>query len=131
MNIQQSVKVCLKKWVTYNGRASRSEMWWFYMFFIIYAIIAISSFSLISGDNFVIISGYNFVIIYWFGFLVCNIVGSLSCIAVGIRRLHDLDRSGHWIWLYFLPIIGIVILVVLFCMKSTEGANRFGSLDSQ
>ena len=123
MNIQQSVKVCLKKWVTYNGRASRSEMWWFCMVYIIFAIFAGNCFSLISNPT--------FFIIFYIGSLVCAIVGYLACIAVGIRRLHDIDRSGHWIWLYFLPIIGIIILVVLFCMKSTEGANRFGSLDSQ
>jgi len=45
---------------------------------------------------------------------------------VAVRRLHDLDRSGWWICLAFIPLIGAIILIVWFCTRGTVGPNRFG-----
>jgi len=50
----------------------------------------------------------------------------LPSIAVAIRRLHDLDRTGWWFLLVFLPIIGGIWLFIWFCTRGTVGPNRFG-----
>jgi len=50
----------------------------------------------------------------------------LPGLALGIRRLHDLDRNGWWILLALIPIVGLIILIIWFCTKGTEGPNRFG-----
>ena len=50
----------------------------------------------------------------------------LPGLAVGARRLHDLDRTGWWLLLYLLPLIGWLVLLVFFVLRGTEGSNRFG-----
>jgi uncharacterized membrane protein YhaH (DUF805 family) len=50
----------------------------------------------------------------------------LPSLAVGIRRLHDIDRSGWWTLLGFVPFIGWVVLIIWACTKGTLGPNRFG-----
>ena len=54
------------------------------------------------------------------------LVTILPTFAVTIRRLHDLDRSGWWIFLSFVPLVGAIILLIWFCTKGTSGPNRFG-----
>jgi len=50
----------------------------------------------------------------------------IPSVAVLIRRLHDLDRTGWWALFMFLPILGTLLLLVFCVMKGTEGPNRFG-----
>jgi uncharacterized membrane protein YhaH (DUF805 family) len=50
----------------------------------------------------------------------------LPGLAVAIRRLHDLDRTGWWILLSLIPIVGWIILIIWDCTKGTNGPNRFG-----
>jgi len=50
----------------------------------------------------------------------------LPGLALAIRRLHDLDRSGWWFLLVFIPVIGAIILIIWACTKGTDGPNRFG-----
>ncbi len=52
----------------------------------------------------------------------------LPSIAVGIRRLHDQDKSGWFILMGFIPFVGGIILIVFFCLPSTPGDNRYGPL---
>ena len=121
MNIQQSVKVCLKKYVTFSGRASRSEYWWFILFYIAVNIIFSYLIPVLTSDPLISIVIVSLISLSLF----------LPSLSVAIRRLHDLDRSGHWYWLIFIPIIGGLIFFIWFCLKGTEGANRFGSLDTE
>jgi hypothetical protein len=46
--------------------------------------------------------------------------------AMGVRRLHDTDRSGWWWLIGFIPLIGIIVLIVFGCFEGTRGPNRFG-----
>ncbi len=50
----------------------------------------------------------------------------LPSLAMGVRRLHDTDRSGWWWLLSFIPLIGIIVLIVFWCSEGTRGPNRFG-----
>jgi uncharacterized membrane protein YhaH (DUF805 family) len=54
----------------------------------------------------------------------------IPSIAVGVRRLHDLDKSGWWLFLSFVPLVGGIILLVWFCTPGTRGPNRFGGGNS-
>jgi uncharacterized membrane protein YhaH (DUF805 family) len=54
-----------------------------------------------------------------------NLALILPSIAVGVRRLHDIDRTGWWLLLLF-TIIGIILLIVWYCTKGTTGSNRYG-----
>ena len=105
MTFSDSVKTCLNKYANFNGRASRSELWWFYLFFALIVFL-----TAIIGED-----------LLWLAYLVLI----LPLIAAFVRRLHDKDKSGWWYFLSFVPLANIVLLVWL-CQKGTEGANRFG-----
>lgn len=49
----------------------------------------------------------------------------LPGLAVSVRRLHDIDKSGWWVLIAFVPVIGIIVLLVFFVMPGTDGPNRF------
>ncbi|MDT7577550.1 MAG: hypothetical protein QOH17_3883, partial [Pseudonocardiales bacterium] len=51
----------------------------------------------------------------------------LPSLAVGVRRLHDTDRSGWWLLIGLIPIIGGIVLLVFFVLEGTRGPNRFGA----
>ena len=79
MNFQQSVTTCMRKYATFDGRASRSEYWWFLLIVLPTTVVA----DLVSE-------------IAWF---IVTLALILPYIAVSFRRLHDTDRSGWWFWM--------------------------------
>jgi uncharacterized membrane protein YhaH (DUF805 family) len=116
MGFMDAVRSCLSKYVDFKGRASRSEYWYFALFF-----------ALLFGSVFlaVRIAGTTGMV---FGFLaVVMLLGLLlPTIAVSVRRLHDTNSSGWWYLIVLIPYIGGPILFVWFCFKGTVGDNRFG-----
>jgi uncharacterized membrane protein YhaH (DUF805 family) len=110
--------LALKKYAEFSGRSRRSEYWYFVLFYVlIYMGLALvdtltGSFNAASGMG--ILSG-----IYSLGMLIPSI-------AVGVRRLHDTDRSGWWLLISFVPVIGAIVLIVFFFQDSQPGENRFG-----
>jgi uncharacterized membrane protein YhaH (DUF805 family) len=50
----------------------------------------------------------------------------IPSISVGVRRLHDTDRSGWWLLLGLIPVIGAIVLIVFYLLDSQPGENRFG-----
>jgi uncharacterized membrane protein YhaH (DUF805 family) len=111
MNFVQAITSGFSNYVNFSGRALRSEYWYWVLFAIIGAIVAE-----------IIDHILGIVAVYpLFGLAIL-----LPGIAVGVRRLHDLDRSGWWLLLSFIPLVGAIILIVWFCGSGTAGANRFG-----
>ena len=108
-----AIGVCLtKKYATFSGRASRSEFWWFVLFYFILSFVA----GVVqAGDEQL---GAILVIVAGLGLFLPNI-------AVTVRRLHDTDRSGWWFWISLVPFIGLIVLLVFMCMAPTPGRNRF------
>src|ERR1035437_9534793 len=109
-----AVKSCLAKYGSATGRASRSEFWYFFLFVCVVGLSA----DLI--DTYVIASGTRILGVIWW------LATFLPTIAVLIRRLHDIDRSGEWWLIGFVPIIGQILLLVWQCTRGTVGPNRFG-----
>jgi uncharacterized membrane protein YhaH (DUF805 family) len=114
MNFQQAIASGFRNYVTFSGRSSRSEYWYWVLFTIIGAVatgvldVAMFSESAVSPIN-----------------TIFGLVTFLPGLAVACRRLHDIDRTGWWL-LISLTIIGIVVLIVWFCQKSDAGPNRYG-----
>lgn len=99
----------------FSGRASRSEFWHFVLFAILISVILNFLGNIFDLKlTFMIIDT-----IFRFGILIPSI-------ALTTRRLHDLDKSGWWQLISLIPLIGGLYLFVLFCMRGTIGANRFG-----
>ena len=103
MTFNDAIKTCmLQKYADFSGRASRSEYWWFWLFY----VLAISVAAIINGSQgSYTLNGLIFII-----FLLPNL-------AVTARRLHDVNRSGWWQLLYLTFIGGFIILYWL-CKKS-------------
>ncbi len=111
----------LKNFDNFSGRAARKEYWFFPLTFFIYYIISnaiISNASAIITDIQLEFVSIPFFMIHVFFFI--------AWLSVSIRRLHDTDRSGWWLLLIFIPIIGMLILLCWLIKKGTHGKNRFG-----
>ena len=118
MNFGSAIKSGFNGYFDFSGRSSRSELWWWMLFANIFTVVVtvfpeatIGAF----GDLFAV-----FYSVFTIGVL-------LPTLAVQVRRLHDLDRSGWWILISLIPLVGAIILLVWACTKGTEGENRFGS----
>jgi uncharacterized membrane protein YhaH (DUF805 family) len=112
MSFVDAIKSGFSNYVTFGGRAIRSEYWYWILFIILAEIVT----SFIDYG----ILGYQ-ITTPLFGLAVF-----LPGLAVSIRRLHDLDRSGWWIFIVFVPLIGAILLIVWYCSRGTQGPNRFG-----
>lgn len=119
MGFVDAVKTVLSKYVTFSGRARRSEFWWFVLFALgVGVILSIIDGALFGYDEFGSANGV-FSAIF-------SLAIFLPYIAVGVRRLHDKDMSGWWYLLVLIPIIGFLVLLFFFVQKGTDGENRFG-----
>lgn len=107
----------INSYFDFNGRARRKEYW---MFVLINSIISIVSFYL---DN---ILGTTFAIGYGPIYIGYGLAVLIPSIAVAIRRLHDIGKSGWMYLLVILPIIGPIWLIILFVREGELGDNKFG-----
>jgi len=100
-------------WTSYIGwgRATRSEYWWAYLFYGVLASIAAG-----------VLAALGLIGIDWIWILVTMVPG----FCVGVRRLHDTNRSAWNYFWFLLPIVGWIILIVFLCQKGDAAANRFG-----
>jgi uncharacterized membrane protein YhaH (DUF805 family) len=116
MNFVEAIKSGFSHYVTFSGRAARSEYWYWVLFAalggLVTAMIDAAIFGYHAG-----VSPLNSI----FGLAVF-----LPGLAVAARRLHDTDRVAWWL-LLALTGIGAIILIVWFCFKGTSGPNRFGA----
>mgnify|MGYP000394658603 CR=1 FL=1 len=102
----------LKKYVVFSGRARRAEFWWFTLISTIVSVILQVIEQAIGLDS--ILSG-----LYSLGVL-------LPSIGVAIRRLHDTDRSGWWLLLALIPILGWIALLVFYFQDGDQQPNQYG-----
>jgi uncharacterized membrane protein YhaH (DUF805 family) len=111
MGFGQAISSGFSNYVNFSGRACRSEFWFWRLFYFLAAV------GLVIIERVVRIHAL-------VGFLELGMF--LPTLAMSIRRLHDLDRSGWWYFLVLIPIIGWIILLIWDCTKGTDGPNRFG-----
>jgi uncharacterized membrane protein YhaH (DUF805 family) len=106
MSFFEAINICFRKYADFTGRAPRSEYWWFVLFVFLVSLI-------------VAVLGPTRVFIFHLAVL-------LPQLAVGARRLHDTDRSGFWLLLGLVPLIGPIVLLIWFCQKSDPVINSYG-----
>lgn len=108
----------LRQYADFTGRARRKEYWMFVLFNIIFAIIAMildNVLGLAWGEL-----GYGPI------YLLYALFVFIPGLAVAVRRLHDINKSGWMILVSLIPVIGAIWLLVLFVMDGTPGANQYG-----
>ena len=104
----------LKKYAVFRGRARRKEYWMFVLFNFIFAL-ALGIIEAIAGiSNQAVLSG-----IYGLAVLVPEL-------AVSVRRLHDTNHSGWWLFIGLIPLIGFIVLLVFMVRDSQPGENKYG-----
>ena len=109
----------IKKYAVFSGRSRRKEYWYFVLFNIIVSIVLgwidalLGTRGSYAGAG--LLSGI---------YALAVIIPSL---AVTVRRLHDIDRSGWWILIGLVPLIGAIVLLVFALLDGTPGANQYGT----
>lgn len=101
MGFFDAIKSVFSKYATFSGRASRSEYWWFALFVILWCWIPIIN-----------------IIIGLFFFI--------PSLALQVRRLHDIGKSGWWWFINLVPVIGTIVMFVFNLTDSQQGSNQFG-----
>jgi uncharacterized membrane protein YhaH (DUF805 family) len=146
MGFGEAIRVCLAKYVDFTGRARRSEYWWFVVFAVLVGI-ATAVIDRVVAPGYVAVHGRGPVS------MLASLALLLPSIAVSVRRLHDIDRTGWWILIFYAAVIVLVFvaigsaftghaatalllllvllafcvwLIVWFATKGTAGPNRFG-----
>ena len=117
MSFPDAVRSVLRQYVVFSGRARRSEYWWFVLFYFLVSLVAaIVDSSLGTRDD-------------WGGY---GVVGTLATVAlflpalgVAVRRMHDTDRSGWWVLINLVPLVGWIVFV-FFAVTDSKPDNRFG-----
>jgi uncharacterized membrane protein YhaH (DUF805 family) len=108
----------LKQYATFDGRARRKE-YWFFMLFNVLVIVVLSVLDVLVGTFSMEAEIGLFSGLYALAMLIPGL-------AVLVRRLHDTDRSGWWVLLNLIPVIGALVILVFTLLDSQPGANRFG-----
>ena len=106
MNFTQAITICLRKYVDFTGRAGRPEFWWFFLFQVIVYVVA----SML-GETVYMLAALGLL---------------LPSLGAGARRLHDIGKSGWWLLLGLIPLLGFLVLLYFFCQPSRE-SNQWGA----
>lgn len=118
MSFTQAIRTVFSKYFRMAGRAGKAEFWWFVLLWFIVDVVLSAARSAFDDTTFP-----GAIIM-----LVLGIIGLLliiPMITVGVRRLHDVGRSGWWMWLHFIPLIGTIVLII-FWVGESQGPNQYG-----
>ena len=111
-------KVVFENYANFSGRARRSEYWWFILANMIIAVIAMII------DN---VAGINFgQIPYGPVYVLYALAVFIPGLAVSVRRLHDVGKSGWFYFIVLIPLVGAIWLLVLFFSEGQQGENQYG-----
>jgi uncharacterized membrane protein YhaH (DUF805 family) len=133
MSFTTAVRACFNKFATFDGRASRSEFWWFYLFVVLAGLVfyvpifVLTLIGTASGDDGGAVAGILTVltVAFWVVWGILLIALYIPLLAVGCRRLHDRGMSGWLQLLYFVP-CGSIVLIVFWALEGTAGDNMYG-----
>ncbi|MYH57476.1 MAG: DUF805 domain-containing protein [Boseongicola sp. SB0675_bin_26] len=118
MTFTQAVKTCFRKYADFSGRATRPEWWYFFLFCILVQLalgFAEGLFRDLSNPH----DDAILPVLFYLAIL-------LPSLAVGARRLHDIDRSGWWQLVWVVPVLGWILLLYWYVKPGTKSENRFG-----
>ena len=112
MTFGEAVKSGFEHYVKFDGRASRPAYWWWVLFVVLVSIAA--NIIGLALDGLSVISG------------IVGLALLLPNLSVSIRRLHDTGRTGWWILIGLVPLIGWIVLLIFYLQPSDPGENQYG-----
>lgn len=108
----------MRRYAEFSGRSSRAEFWQFVLVIVAVSIVAnlldVLVFGMPGGESVGLLGG------------IVSLVHIVPGLAVSVRRLHDIDRTGWWVLLGLVPIVGFIVLVVFYATPGMRGGNRYG-----
>jgi uncharacterized membrane protein YhaH (DUF805 family) len=108
-------RVVLERYAQFQGRSGRAEFWWYFLAALIIGIV----FNIL-----IAVSNIFFVLYVIYGLAVL-----IPGLAVGVRRLHDTDKTGWWLLIGLIPLVGIIVLIVFWATEGAPGPNQYGLPD--
>lgn len=108
------VKKSLSNYANFKGRARRKEYWYFYLASMIATLLGLFVDSMLGFENPI-----------FYGLM--GLVLFLPSFSVGVRRLHDVNKSGWWMLIALLPVIGGILLLVWYCTDTKPNVNQWGA----
>ncbi|SPF68802.1 Protein of unknown function (DUF805) [Propionibacterium ruminifibrarum] len=130
MTFTEAVKTCYtKKYAEFNGRASRSEFWWFFAFYALvnvvgYMIFAIATAVAAANDPYA--DAPVLAVIVMIALVLFDLATIVPYIAVAVRRLHDTGKAGTFYLLVLVPWVGGLIVLILCALEPNRGPNMYG-----
>ncbi len=116
VSFTEAIKMALQQnYCNFSGRSSRSEYWWYMLFYFIVSFI-VSFIGNATGSQ---------VLNYWLSFFV-GLALFLPSLGLCVRRLHDINKSGWWVLLNLIPVVGWIILLIWVCKDSDPTDNQYG-----
>ena len=124
MTIVEAVKSGYANYANFSGRSSRSAYWWWALVQVVVSVVIAQ----VEGGGTSSIGGGMASFAYNPGIvgLIWALANLIPGIAVSVRRLHDLNRSGWALLLALIPLIGALVLIYWFCQRGTVGDNMYG-----
>ena len=113
----ESGALFFKNYANFKGRSSRGAYWWWFLISVLLSVALTLIDTTIFGtrpEEFGVLGGL---------FTLATVIPN---IALGVRRLHDTDKSGWWLLLALVPIAGGIILIVMFCQPGARAENSYG-----
>ena len=112
VSFPDAIKLGFNRYFDFRGRSTRAEFWWWALFELI-AGTALSIADAIAGTSGILAGLFELAVL-------------IPGLAVGVRRLHDTNRTGWWLLLVFAVIIGWIVLLVWFIKQDGAGPNKYG-----
>ena len=117
-----------RRYFDFRGRSRRREYWLFSLFYVLVTLAVTGIMGAPSASYFG--AGVHYQAMTTApAQLLLNLFGLISFIpslAVNVRRLHDIDRSGWWLLMWLVPLLGWIVMLVFMCLDGTYGRNRYG-----
>ncbi len=110
MGFSDAIKRCFSRYSQFEGRAARPEYWWFWLF-----VFVVTAAARVLGD---VVNA------------ITALVMILPLLSAGVRRLHDTGRSGFWLLLCFVPVVGWIVVVIFLAERGFPGPNDYGPPDA-
>jgi uncharacterized membrane protein YhaH (DUF805 family) len=116
VTMDEAVARCLSKYADFSGRAPRSEYWWFWLATVLTMFTVPFVVGVVTGDPALVEA------VVLFGVLAL----ALPLLAAGVRRLHDTGRSGWWVMISAVPLVGPIMMLIFLTERGSPQANRYG-----
>lgn len=140
MSFIESIRTVLSKYAAFSGRARRSEYWWYTLAYgivmtVLYSVLIVPGLTeymaalteAAANPTGTVPAAPGSLTTGYVIFSLVALALLLPTLGVTVRRLHDTNRSGYWVFLHLVVFVGQIVLIAFAAQAGTPGENRFGA----